>query len=228
MAETRYFTKEVFRFLGDLAANNDRAFFTENKARYEQHARDPFLRLIADLGPRLAKVSPHIVVDPRPVGGSMMRIHRDIRFSRDKTPYKTSLAAQFAHAEGKGTAPGFYLRIAPGESAVGAGIWRPEPAAVKQIRDAIAANAKGWQKAVKGREQKSGCGMIGESLKRPPAGYDPDHPCIEDLKRKDFALSVPIADRDVVSADLVDRVVEELRGQKPFVGFLCAAMDLPF
>src|SRR5690349_24225507 len=96
------------------------------------------LRFLSDLGPRLAKFAPRYEADPRPVGGSMMRIHRDVRFSKDKSPYKTALAAHVGHGGGSDEAcPAFYLRIQPGDSAAGAGVWHPPPPALAKIRDAI-------------------------------------------------------------------------------------------
>ena len=191
--------------------------------------RDPFLRLIADLAPRLKKVSPWMVADPKPNGGSMMRMYRDTRFSKDKTPLKTSIAAHFEHGRSpEGAAPGFYLSLEPGSSGLGSGVWRPEPKALKKIRDAIAKDPKGWTKAVAAKEFKSGCGMMGESLKRPPPGYDADHPCIEDLKRKDFAISAELSDKQVTGAGLLDAVVQGYQDQAKFVRFLCEAIGLEF
>jgi uncharacterized protein (TIGR02453 family) len=222
-----YFGPDAFRFLTELSANNDRAWFLKNKTRYEIAVRDPFLRLIADLGAPLRKFDPQLVVDPRPIGGSMMRIYRDIRFSRDKSPYKTSVAAHFGHKAGKeSSGPAYYIHFEPGHSMVGAGVWRPEADALKQIRDAIVANAKRWQRVTSGAEFRSSCGMMGESLKRPPTGYDPEHPLIEDLKRKDFAISAPVKDREVVSDELLDTVVARMRSAAPFVKFLAAAVGL--
>src|SRR4051812_3733008 len=200
-----YFTPELFRFLRELAKHNNRDWFQANKERYERSVRDPFLQFVADLQPRLKKISPHLVADPRPVGGSMMRIHRDIRFAKDKTPYKTAVMAHFWHDKGKeGATPAFYLRLQPGESAAGGGIWHPEPGALKKIRQAIAGESKRWQRIKDGREFRSSCGLAGESLKRPPPGFDAGHPLIEDIKRKDFAVTAPLDDKRVTSASFMD------------------------
>src|SRR5579859_2760501 len=119
-----YFTPDLFRFLDELEKHNRREWFEANKQRYEQSVKEPFLRLVTDLGPRLKKVSVHLVADPKPVGGSMMRIHRDIRFAKDKSPYKTAVMAHFWHDKGKdGATPAFYLRLKPRQSAAGGGIW---------------------------------------------------------------------------------------------------------
>jgi len=118
-----YFSPEVFSFLRELAENNNRDWFAENKTRYEQRVREPILQFISDFGPRLAKISPHFVADPRPSGGSLFRIHRDTRFSHDKSPYKTHLGVHFFHDSGKKapSVPGFYLHIAPDECFAAAG-----------------------------------------------------------------------------------------------------------
>ena len=110
-------------FLRELKANNDRAWFEANRKRYEAN-RDAMLQLLVDLAPRVRALSPHTVVDPRPQGGSLMRIFRDVRFSKDKSPYKPAFAAQFWHEAGEeGAAPAFYVRLAPDSSAVGTMAW---------------------------------------------------------------------------------------------------------
>jgi uncharacterized protein (TIGR02453 family) len=229
MPNRAHFTPELFRFLRELEAHNDRDWFLSNKARYEQSVRDPFLRFVADLRPRLKKISPHFIADPSPVGGSMMRIHRDTRFSKDKTPYKTAVMAHFRHDKGKeGATPAFFLRLRPGESTVGAGIWRPEPDALKRIRTAIAGNARSWQRIREGRELGSRCAMAGESLKRPPAGFDADHPHIEDLKRKDFATTLALDDKQVAGDDFLDELIDGFRATSPFLQFLTKAIGLAF
>ena len=198
MAAETYLTKATLDFLKQLCANNDRDWFLANKERYEKQVRDPFLRLIADLAPAFEKAKLPYVADPRPNGGSMMRIYRDIRFSKDKSPYKTAIAAHFAHQDAKDdAAPGFYLHIQPGKSMIGGGVWRPEPKALKKIRDAIANDAKAWQKATAPLRKSEHVSLIGESLTRPPAGFPADHPFIEDIKRKDFAISSPLTDSPV-------------------------------
>jgi len=226
MAES-YFTRGLFEFLKDLSSHNNRDWFRANQGRYEQQVRDPFLRLIADLGPGLKDINPYIVADPRPSGGSMMRIHRDIRFSKDKSPYKTHVAAHFRHASGKeGATPAYYLRLGPGGSIIGAGVWHPEPAALKKIRDRIVRQPDEWRRITSGKELGSGCQMVGESLKRAPVGYDPNHPLIEDLKRKDFAFSSPLTQSEVCSSSFLASVLEDFRSTAPFVEFLSKAVGL--
>jgi uncharacterized protein (TIGR02453 family) len=227
MEQHGYFTRELFSFLEELRQHNNRDWFQRNKEHYETEVRGPFISFIGDLGGPLKKINPYMVADPRPVGGSMMRIYRDIRFSRDKSPYKTSVAAHFWDSRGKeGATPAYYLHLEPGHSMVGAGIWRPEPGALKKIRDAIVANGKRWQKVTSAADFRSSCGMAGESLKRPPAGYDPKHHLIEDIKRKDFATSSPLDDRQVCGPDFMNSVLNAFAASAPFIRFLSDAIGL--
>jgi uncharacterized protein (TIGR02453 family) len=218
------FSGDFLRFLKDLKVHNNRDWFQENKERYEKNVRDPFLEFLTDLGPELKKIAPHYVVDARPVGGSMMRIHRDIRFSKDKSPYKTAIAAHFGRLKGEEQAPAFFLRLTPGDSGIGGGLWQPEPPVLKKVRDAIVDQPKKWQKVTSDRELRSACGFVGESLKRPPPGYDPGHPFVEDLKRKDFAMTHALSDKEVTSATFLETAVEALRSTKPFLAFLAEAV----
>jgi uncharacterized protein (TIGR02453 family) len=139
------FSKATFAFLDELAANNDRAWFEANKPRYEELVREPALEFIAAMAVPLAKFAPHFRAEPRKMGGSLMRVFRDTRFSRDKTPYKTNIGIQFRHELGKDVhAPGFYLHIATDECFFGAGSWHPEADLLGRIRDHITENPKRW------------------------------------------------------------------------------------
>src|SRR5215813_10717345 len=165
MTMNGYFRPGLFRFLKDLKTHNERAWFQANKQRYEADVREPFLRLIADLAPTLKKIGGGFAADPSPNGGSMMRIYRDIRFSKDKSPYKTYAAAHFWHAKGKaGAAPGYYLHLEPGNSVIGGGIWQPEPKALKKIRDKIAGDPKGFPGLNNQKRQNSISGAIIQPL----------------------------------------------------------------
>jgi uncharacterized protein (TIGR02453 family) len=227
MESRSYFTEDLFQFLRELRQHNERDWFQRNKERYESSVRDPFLAFIGDLGGPLKKINPKLIADPRPVGGSMMRIYRDIRFSRDKSPYKTAISAHFEHSQGKpGATPAYYLHLEPGHCMIGAGIWRPEPSALKLIRDTIASDGKRWTRVTSAADFRSSCGMAGESLKRPPAGYDPKHPLIEDIKRKDFATSTPLNERQVTGPELMKAVLDAFRASAPFMRFLSDAVGL--
>jgi len=116
-----YFTPDLFKFLKDLKAHNTRPWFESNKPRYEEDVKEPMLRFITDLGPRLKKISPYLTADSRPAGGSMFRIYRDVRFSKDKSPYKTNVGAHFSHVREKDVhAPGLYCICHRGSPLAGA------------------------------------------------------------------------------------------------------------
>src|SRR5262245_849613 len=181
--------KDFFAFFKELAKNNERPWFEENKQRYKESVVAPLSDFIAAMAPRVAKVSKYITVDPRPNGGSMFRIYRDVRFSKDKSPYKNHGGVQFRHALGKDAhAPGFYMHFADDEVFYGGGIWMPESDALTKVRRAIEGNAKGWKKITedKGFTKAFSDGVEGEALSRPPKGFDAEHAYINDIKRKSF------------------------------------------
>ncbi len=218
----------LFDFLRELKENNDRAWFEANRARYIGDVRDPMLDFIAAFGEPLAAISPHFRADPRANGGSLFRIYRDTRFSRDKTPYKTNVGAHFRHAAGRDAhAPGFYLHLEPGRCFAGCGIWRPGGEAVGHIRDAIVARPRVW-KRITGASFCETFALMGESLKRPPRGYDADHPLIGDLKRKDFIARAEVSEADAVAPNFLDRFAGIARSGGPFVRFLSEALRVPF
>lgn len=229
VAKTGYFTRDLLQFLRDLRRNNNRDWFQRNKNRYETSVRDPVLKFIVDAGPGIKRLSPYFIADAKPTGGSLMRIYRDIRFSKDKRPYKTTIGVHFWHARGKeGATPAFYLHLEPDNSSIGAGIWRPESGALERVRDAIVDEPEKWERATSGRELPSRFNMTGESLKRPPDGYDPNHPFIADIKRKDFAMSMPFSDDKVPRPDFMETLLEAFRLLGPFTKFLAQAVGLPF
>ena len=175
MANDIYFDPAGFRFLRDLAKNNNREWFNARKPRYQEKLRDPFLQLIADLAAPLAKISPHFRADPRPSGGSMFRIYRDTRFANDKSPYKTWLGARMFHERARQVhAPLFYVHIQPGRCFAGGGLWHPEGRDLKRIRDFLVDNPASWKKATRSKRFRERFGLGGESLVRPPGGYDPE------------------------------------------------------
>jgi len=229
MANDTYFDAAGLRFLRDLARNNNREWFNAHKARYEEVLRDPFLRLIADLAQPLAKISPHFRADPRPSGGSMFRIHRDTRFANDKSPYKTWLGARLFHERARQVhAPLFYVHIQPGRCFAGGGLWHPEGPALKRIREFLVDNPATWKKAVRSKRFRDRFSLGGESLVRPPAGYDAQHELIDDIKRKDFVASVEFSDAEAMSPRLKPLLVDAFKGIAPMVDYLCAALDLEF
>jgi uncharacterized protein (TIGR02453 family) len=145
MAST-FFTPAFFAFLKDLKAHNDRAWFAANKARFVDDVETPMREFIEAFGGRLREISPAFVVDPRRIGGSMFRIYRDTRFSGDKSPFKTWMAARFRHrGPGEAGLPGFYLHLAPDECYGGGGIYHTDARVVTQNRQHIVSSPRAWQ-----------------------------------------------------------------------------------
>lgn len=222
-----HFTHETFAFLRDLARNNDRTWFAENRDRYEREVKGPALRFVTELAPELRKISSHFRADPRPVGGSLFRIHRDIRFSRDKSPYKTHVGIRFPHTAGKDVhAPVFYLHLEPGEVFVGCGVWHPEGPTLSRIRDSIASRPERWLQVRDGKRFRRRFRLGGDSLRRAPRGIDPDHPLIEDLKRKDFIAVAELEEEAVVRQGFINEFARLCHDAQPFQRFLCDALGL--
>ncbi|MEM7355813.1 MAG: DUF2461 domain-containing protein, partial [Acidobacteriota bacterium] len=219
---------ELFEFLRDLAENNNRDWFQANKARYENDVREPMLQLISDFASPLRQISRHFVADPRRSGGSLFRIYRDTRFAKDKTPYKTNVAAQFRHRQGKDVhAPGFYLSLEPGTVHAGTGLWHPDSKSLKTIREAIVERPRAWKSAIGGTDFRQTFEMYGDSLKRAPKGFDPEHPLIEDLRRKDFVGMKQFDEADAVRPDFSDRFADCCRKGAPLTRFLTQSLGLP-
>ena len=223
------FGQELFEFLADLRQNNDREWFAANKHRYEEHLLEPALDFIEAFAPRLAKISPHFRADPRPSGGSLFRIYRDTRFSKDKSPYKTNVGIHFRHERAKDVhAPGYYLHIGPDEAYTGGGIWHPDTDGATRIREAIVADPQGWKRAAHGGAFAKQLELGGDSLKRVPSWADAEHPFAEDLKRKDFYGWARLSQEDVVAPGFVDEYARICRAAAPLMRFLCDALEVPY
>jgi len=216
-----YFSPEFFKFLRSLARNNNRVWFQKNKPRYERFVLTPSLRFIKDAGKELRAVSPYLVADPRPFGGSLFRIYRDMRFSKDKSPYKTNVAMEFWHRRGgKKSYTGLYLHLSPGQCFVGAGIWHPDPPTLNRVRKAIMSRPEAWRQV-----KESGLKVDGESLKRPPAGFDPNHPFIEDLKLKDITAGIRFSNAQVTGPRFMEYFIQASKKLDPLNRFLAAALS---
>jgi uncharacterized protein (TIGR02453 family) len=220
----REFGPELFSFLRDLEEHNDRDWFNANKDRYENDLLEPALAFIEDFGLRLQDISPHLVADPRRQGGSLFRIYRDTRFSKDKTPYKTQAGIYFRHERSKEVqAPGLYLHLEPRNVFAGGGIWHGDTKTVTAIRRAIATDRDGWADA------KAGLNFgEGESLKRVPPEFDKDHPHAEDLKRKDFAVFHNFTQKEATTVGFLDRYEEACRSFTPLMRFLSGAVGVAY
>jgi uncharacterized protein (TIGR02453 family) len=227
--EFQRFDPSIFRFLEELADNNSRPWFQENKARYESDVLEPSMAFIRAFQPRLKKISPFFVASDRRSGGSLMRVYRDTRFSKDKTPYKTNVGIQFRHEFGRDVhAPGFYVHIAPDECFLAMGAWRPDRGSLAQIRQAIVDQPARWRRARDNKKFRQVFDLAGESLKRAPRGFTPDHPLIEDLKRTDFVGYRKLDEKFVLARDFLDKVAASFATSRPFMRFLCEALKVPF
>ncbi|MCA9230662.1 MAG: DUF2461 domain-containing protein [Planctomycetales bacterium] len=223
------FPSELIQFLDELSKHNNRKWFQANKTRYEDHVLEPSLAFIAAMVDPLAKVSPHFLAVPKRVGGSLMRIYRDVRFSKDKRPYKTNVGIHFRHAAGKDVhAPGFYFHIEPAEVFLGVGIWHPDAKTLQRIRQAIAADPAAWKRAKGGKAFRDRYALSGDSLKRPPQGYPTDHPLIEDLKRKDHIGLLRLERAALLEPGIVRETTDAFRAGKHYMTFLCRAIGVPY
>lgn len=225
----RYFTPQTFEFLLALAKNNKREWFETRRDQYEETVRTPALNFIDDMGCDLAMISPHFLAIPKKMGGSLMRIHRDVRFGKDKRPYKTNIGIQFRHETAKDVhAPGYYLHIEPEACFIGVGIWRPDSLALGKIRDAIVENSDAWLAARNDKVFAKKFKLEGDRLKNAPRGYAKDHPLIEELKRKDFIAISSISNKFVTNRTMRLKVIEAYRQATPLMKFLCKALSLRY
>jgi len=217
-------SRDLFAFLGELRRHNNREWFNANKDRYLAEVREPMVAFIASIAAPLARISRQIRVDPRPSGGSLMRIYRDTRFSRDKTPYKTNVGIHFGlDAPKDAETPGYYLHLAPGDVFMGAGIWHPGADSLRAVREAIVKNPQGWKQA-----RRVGLTHGESTLKRPPRGFDPDHPLIDDIKLLSFTSGARFTEAQACAPDFATRFVAACGRQTPLMRFLARAMGLAF
>lgn len=227
---TTYFSDASFKFLRALAGHNNKAWFNEHKPQYEDHVRQPFLRLIGDLQPALAQVSEHFRADPKSQGGSLFRIYRDARFSNDKSPYKTWQGARLFHARRREVpAPSFYLHLQPGGSFVGAGLWHPEPDTQRKLRQFIFDNPASWKSAAHDPRLRRKFELDeNEKLVRPPRGYPADFEFLEDIKHRNWVFWRSLDDAVMTGPKLRHTIAADLATLGPVVDYLCAALDLEF
>jgi uncharacterized protein (TIGR02453 family) len=224
------FPKDFFAFFRELKAHNDHAWFEENKQRFRESVQAPMSAFIAAMAPHLRRISKQFTADPRPNGGSMFRIYRDVRFSKDKRPYKEHAACHFRHALGKNVhAPGFYMHFAPNEVFFGGGLWMPEADVLAKVRDAIAEQPAAWGKAAHDKDFIARFGGVrGDGLTRPPRGFDAEHPLIEHIKRKSFYAMQEAKSALALSPKLVEEAVGAFKAVAPLMRFLCKAVNAPF
>jgi uncharacterized protein (TIGR02453 family) len=216
---------QLFRFLKALKRHNNRDWFLAHKEQYERDVREPSLRFIADFGVHLERFAPRFAAIPKATGGSLFRIYRDTRFSSDKRPYKTHVGISFPHKQvGRDVhqhAPVYYLHLEPGSCFAGAGLWHPDALALRAVRDAIVERPDAWR-----RVRRTGIIADGDRLRSAPRGYDPAHPLIEDLKRKDFVTMETFSDARVCASGFIDEFAACCRRASPLVKFLTEALGL--
>ena len=222
-----HITPRLYAFLNSLAKNNDRTWFEANREQFECDVRTPLLSFISDFDVYLRRLSPHFVADARKVGGSLFRIHRDVRFSKDKSPYKTNVGVHFRHEQAQDArAPGYYLHLQPRNSFVGVGIWHPDTATAGRIRAAIQSEPEQWREAI------SDFGRFAlddeNKLRRRPPQVGEDHPCLDDIMREDWIGVCSIGQSAACASDFMERFAAMCASATPFMRFLCRALDMRF
>ena len=229
MPQFEGFPKTCIPYLKQLAKNNNREWFNDNKQRYEDCVRNPAMAFIAAMAPQLPALSPHFRAVAKKMGGSLMRVYRDTRFAGDKTPFKTNVGIHFRHELGKDVhAPGFYVHIEPGDCFLGAGIWHPEPPVLNGIREFIIDNPNAWKKATQAASFSKDWALVGDTLVRPPRGIDPAHELMTDLKRKDFIALASLSASEVTGDGLVKLAAQRFAEAAPLMQFLCAAQGVQY
>lgn len=231
MAARRYvgFDASTIAFLEELAANNNRDWFKENKSRYEDLVLDVALHFIQSMQDPLTDIAPHFTAIPQRMGGSLMRVYRDTRFSKNKLPYKTNIGIQFRHELAKDVhSPGYYVHIDPDQVFIGVGMWRPDSDSLRSIRERISAKPAEWKRATGDSKFKRLFHLGGESLTRPPRGFDKEHELIEDIKRKSFIAVRELDVADSLSPQFQRKVETSFRTATPYMQFLCKAVGVPF
>ena len=231
VAGFRGFRPEALRFLRRLARNNRREWFERNRAIYEREVRDPMRALVEEMDVRLARMAPEMVGDPR---RSIFRIHRDVRFSADKSPYKTNAACQFFHRDAgrgagqdaEGAGAGLYFQLAGGECFVAGGMWMPARAALDRIREAIADQPEELEALLRAPAFRRRFRRLDREalLKRMPRGYAELHPAAEWLRYRSFTATRPMAEREITSARLASILSRDFEALVPLVRWLNAAI----
>ncbi|MEW8026364.1 MAG: DUF2461 domain-containing protein [Candidatus Thiodiazotropha sp.] len=223
------FPPQTLTFLEALAQNNNREWFADNKQQYESAVREPALAFIEEMAPKLNGISNQFRAIAKKTGGSLMRVYRDTRFSKDKTPYKTNIGIQFRHSLGKDVhAPGFYLHIEPGNCFLGAGIWHPDSKTLSKIRNFITDNPAAWRAALREKPFRKHFQLVGDSLIRPPRGFPAEHPLIEDLKRKDFIALKDFDSEEIDTPSFCNFVTRGFRQTDSLMRYLCAAVEVNY
>jgi len=226
------FTAETLRFFKQLAAHNNKEWFEAHRDDYENNVREPMRDLVEELDVRFARFAPEIGGDPK---RSMFRINRDIRFSKDKSPYKTNAGCWFQHrsasrkvgSEAAEGSAGFYFHLQPGKSFIGAGVWMPPRPQLNKLRSAIAEKPEGFVRMVQSLPKRFGGVSDEGALKRMPRGYSEDHPAAKWLKYQSFTTGRSLTDAQVTSTKLPALLEREYEAMLPLVRWVNGAFGLP-
>lgn len=214
--------EKVLQFLTELAANNNRDWFEENKTRYVE-CRNKILFTTDVLINEIRKFDHNLpLLDAKEC---MFRIFRDVRFSQDKKPYKTNFGSYIAKGGRKSECPGYYFHIEPGESFVGGGLYRPSSAPLKAVRDFIDKNGQEFSEVINDKHFKSAVPQVfDDRVKTAPKGFQKDHPYIELLRYKSFAFSAHVTDESVADGTFIDKAVEAFRQVHKVKGLMSEAL----
>jgi len=216
--------KSTLTFLKDLKKNNSKEWFDENRKRYEAE-RKKFISFVEKLIGTISKFDPSVAnIDPK---SAIFRINRDIRFSNDKTPYKTNFGVSISKGGKRSSYCGYYLHVEPGSIFAGGGQYAPLPENLKAVRDEIYFNLPEFEQILSSKAFKKefdGLDEI-EKLKTAPKGYEKDHASIPYLVNKHFLVTRSFTDAEVTSPDFMDRLESVFKAQKPFVDFINRAID---
>ena len=227
------FSVQSVSYLRDLSRNNAKPWFEANRHRYEEFVRQPLRDLIEEMDVRLARLAPEIVGD---VKRSPFRIYRDIRFSADKSPYKTHASCWFFHRDGAhkvgreaaGGGAGFYFELSPTRSFVGGGMWMPPRPALSRLREAIAEDHKGFERVVGSPTVRRRFGTLSDEamLKRTPRGYAQDHPAARWLRHQSFVFGRELATGQATSHRLPVLLERDFEAMLPLVRWINRALGL--
>lgn len=213
------FPKEMTTFFRSLKRNNRREWFQPRKHVFEQHVKEPMIELVTALNRDFAKFAPEFVSDPKK---AIFRIYRDTRFSSDKTPYKTHIAASFARRGGERLAAGgFYFSVSHDQIEVAGGIYHPEPETMLVVRNHIAEHHQDLRRLLADRKVRRLLGDLqGDALTRAPKGFDPAHPAIQLIKMKDWILDTTLDPALGTSPRLYKELADRFRAMTPLIEFL--------
>jgi uncharacterized protein (TIGR02453 family) len=217
-------TQLILHFLSELEQNNHKEWMDAHREWY-QEAKDEFLSLVGYLLGEMSIIDEGLLgLQPK---DCIFRINRDIRFSKDKSPYKNNFGVFMAEGGKKSPNAGYYLHLQPGdESFIGGGMYHPDPETLAKVRQEIDYNAADLKKITDTKEFKNYFGAIqGDKVKRAPKGYEPDHPNIELLKLKDFIVMHKLSDNTVGTDDFKEMVVSIFKEMEPFVRYLNVAIS---